>query len=235
MSALQIRELSSDADYRACVQLQKETWGQHFTEAVPATILRVSQKVGGIAAGAFDDGRLVGFVFGIAGIENGEIVHWSDMLAVTPSHRNRGIGEQLKLYQKRTLLERGVRRVLWTFDPLECKNAHLNFKRLGVYAREYVIDMYGETSSPLHAYGTDRLIAVWDLERLPQSYTPEIEIEIPGDIHAIGRIRPEEARAWRERTRTEFMAHLPGYVVTGFEKRGERGYYGLTSASNFAV
>ena len=52
------------------------------------SILLVAQKVGGVAAGAFDgQGKLMGFVFGLTGVENGAIVHWSDMLAVRPEPR----------------------------------------------------------------------------------------------------------------------------------------------------
>ena len=64
-----IRDLVSLADYEACVALQRDTWGQEFSESVPTAILSVSQKIGGVTAGAFDDtGRLVGFVFGMTGL-----------------------------------------------------------------------------------------------------------------------------------------------------------------------
>ena len=67
-----IRSFDSRADYDACVRLQRETWGEDFVDVVPATILMVSQRVGGVSAGAFDaDGRLIGFVFGISGIRDG--------------------------------------------------------------------------------------------------------------------------------------------------------------------
>jgi predicted GNAT superfamily acetyltransferase len=238
-SHIAIRDLESDADYAACVAMQKETWGQTFTESVPATMLRISQKLGGVAAGAFEDGELVGFVFGLTGLKDGAVVHWSDMLAVRGSHRNHGIGEQLKRYQRTKLLAGGVNRMFWTFDPLDAKNAHINFNRLGVYAREYVLDMYGQTASPLHAFGTDRLIVTWDLADEPGSgkfeFQVECEIEIPADIHAINREHPALARDWRERTRAQFTRYLPNYVVGGFERRGESGFYALTPASNFAM
>jgi predicted GNAT superfamily acetyltransferase len=230
-----IRELASPADYAACVELQKETWGREFTQSVPATILQVAQKLGGIAAGAFQDDRLIGFVFGMTGVRAGEVAHWSDMLAVRAGHRNQGIGERLKQYQKRVLLERGVRRVYWTFDPLESRNAHLNFNRLGVYAREYVVDMYGDTGSQLHATGTDRLIVIWELDRARPKAAADLEIEIPLDIHDLVGADSRRAQQWRAQTRAQFQRYLPEYVVTGFVRRDERGYYALTSASNFTA
>jgi GNAT superfamily N-acetyltransferase len=45
------------------------------------------------------------------------------MLAVREGYRNRGLGAQLKLEQRREALKRGIRHMEWTFDPLEIKNA----------------------------------------------------------------------------------------------------------------
>lgn len=163
---LEIRPLTSPADLRACVELQKQTWGQTFSELVPPAILLVSQRIGGVTAGAFDQsGRLCGFVFGMTGWEEGRPVHWSDMLAVRPEQRNQGLGTRLKLYQRERLLTIGVETVYWTFDPLESKNAYINFSRLGIVARKYEPNLYGEdTDSPLHAgIGTDRLVALWPI------------------------------------------------------------------------
>ncbi|NIP80037.1 MAG: GNAT family N-acetyltransferase, partial [Gemmatimonadetes bacterium] len=146
----------------ACAALQEVIWGQSFADRVPPSMLLVAQETGGIASGAFDGDRLVGFVFGITGVRDGGPVHWSDMLAVHPSHRGRGLGVRLKLHQRERLLERGVETALWTFDPLESRNAHLNFRLLGGRSREYRRDVYGSSDSPLHAgIGTDRLIVEW--------------------------------------------------------------------------
>ncbi|HEX9107498.1 MAG TPA: hypothetical protein VF832_09725, partial [Longimicrobiales bacterium] len=81
-AAPELRLVHSLDEYTACVQLQKETWGAHFNEVVPATILKITNRVGGIVAGAFLEDRLVAFVYGITGLERGRLVHWSHMLAV---------------------------------------------------------------------------------------------------------------------------------------------------------
>jgi predicted GNAT superfamily acetyltransferase len=154
-----IRPLTSLADCDACVALQREVWGDE-SDIVPAALLHVVDYVGGIAAGAFDaDGALLGFVFGITGIHDGELAHWSHMLGVRDSARNLGVGRLLKEHQRRALAKIGVRRIFWTFDPLMAKNAYFNFNRLGAVVVEYVPDMYGPTASPLHlGLPTDRLI-----------------------------------------------------------------------------
>ena len=165
--AITIRHLTTLADYAACVELQFETWGRDFNDSVPASILLVTRKLGGVTAGAFDSaGRLVGFVFGITGVVNGEVAHWSDMLAVRPEVRDQGVGRRLKEFQRRAVADLGGRFIYWTFDPLVARNAHLNFNVFGVRAVEYSRDMYGnDTGSDLHrGIGTDRLVVAWPVD-----------------------------------------------------------------------
>ena len=158
------RPLSSQADYEACIELQRLTWGRDFSDVVPLSILKITQKAGGISAGAFSpDGRLLGFVYGLAGNVEGRLFHWSHMLAVHPDARDLGLGTRLKLYQREVLLSQGIAEVRWTFDPLEARNAQLNLNHLGAEVAEYKENMYeGEMGSDLaKGIGTDRFILSW--------------------------------------------------------------------------
>jgi predicted GNAT superfamily acetyltransferase len=161
-----IRSFASQADYQACVALQYETWGADFRDVVPPSIQLVSQKLGGVAAGAFDGDRLLGFVFGMTGVEDGAIVHWSDMLAVRPEARGSGVARDLKEFQRREVAKVGGRVIYWTYDPLVSRNAHLNINVFGVRVARYVCDMYGsDTGSDLHrGIGTDRLVVAWPVD-----------------------------------------------------------------------
>lgn len=163
-----IRHLTTLDDYNAAVALQYETWGQGFAGCVPAAILMVSQKVGGISAGAFTpDGRMVGCVYGITGYRGGVPVHWSDILAVTPAFRGTGLGKRLKWFQRDELLKAGVRTMYWTYDPLQALNANLNINTLRARPVEYIVNMYGDTGSDLHAgLGTDRFVVQWDIDSI---------------------------------------------------------------------
>jgi len=184
VSDYQIRPFETVEELKECVRLQEETWGHGFSERVPPAILKVSQILGGVASGAYaPDGTLTGFVFGMTGVRDGEMVHWSDMLAVRPEARDAGLGARLKAYQRDTMLERGVAKMYWTFDPLQSRNAYLNFAKLGIVVREYVLDMYGETDSPLHrGIGTDRFIALWllDHQRVARRLRGEEPMPLPG-------------------------------------------------------
>ena len=232
-----IRRVETQAEYEECVRIQDETWGAGFSERVPSAILKVSQYLGGVTAAAFDgaaaDARILGFVFGMTGIRDGQLVHWSDMLAVRPEARGGGIGERLKRHQRELVRALGVETMHWTFDPLVARNARLNLVRLGARATEYVPNMYGDsTGSPLHgAMPTDRLVVSWDLTRddappvAPDA--PRARIAVPHDVHALP---PEERADWRATTRAAFLDHLArGYAIVAFQRADghELPYYEL--------
>lgn len=163
------RSLETSADYNDAVELQRATWGQDFGEAVPPSILKINQKVGGISAGAFDrDGRMVAFVFGLTGLQGDppRRVHWSHMLATLLEDRDLHLGTRLKLYQREVLLPLGVEEIQWTYDPLEARNAHLNLNRLGAEVLSYVEDMYDDDlgSELARGIGTDRFVLSWRIQ-----------------------------------------------------------------------
>ncbi len=157
---IELRVLETLSEHRACVALQREVWSAEFDEIVPASLMLAAGHVGALSIGAYSAaGELVGFVFGLTGQKDGEVVHWSHMLGVRASARDQGIGRGLKECQRSLLARRGIGRMYWTFDPLQARNAHLNLNRLGARVIEYVTDMYGSTQSPLHhAIATDRVV-----------------------------------------------------------------------------
>jgi predicted GNAT superfamily acetyltransferase len=179
-AGLVYRAFTSAEDATACVALQAEIWGGTFADQVPASLLRVATSIGGLAIGAFDtNGGLVGFVFSLSGVRDGEPIHWSHMLAVRETARGAGVGRRLKEMQRTELARRGIGRVLWTFDPLQARNAHLNVNRLGVKVIDYVENMYGITASPLHhGLATDRLVVM-----LPTSQTTDAMRPVPYDMN----------------------------------------------------
>ncbi|MBI2222768.1 MAG: hypothetical protein HYU53_16370 [Acidobacteria bacterium] len=164
-----IRPLKTLEDCQQVVQLEKQIWRYTDSEdVVPAAILLVSAKRGGILLGAFDPvapGRMVGFVYSLAAFRDGRPAQWSHMLGVVPEARDSGLGAELKFHQRRAALDAGIALIEWTFDPMQALNAHFNFSKLGVVAEEYVENLYGDSSSVLHrGTPTDRLIVQWDLD-----------------------------------------------------------------------
>jgi len=257
---LLIRDFASHDDRARCVELQEITWGLGFTEKVPAAMLLVAQKLGGVTAGAFDaSGTMLGFVFGVTGLRDGKIVHWSDMLAVRREAQGQHLGEQLKEYQRQKCQALGIETIYWTFDPLVARNAHLNINRMGGRVVEFVEAMYGEgTNSPLQGdMPTDRFVIAWsvsvDDRREPLHAVPSdaalvvgedaaegalvdavhVAVRVPRDITALAAADIATARRWRMATRRAFSHYLPrGYSVRGFIADASGGVYLLEQASS---
>jgi predicted GNAT superfamily acetyltransferase len=159
----------------------------------------------------------------------------SHMLAVKQAWRNRGLGRELKLEQRREALSRGIRHIEWTFDPLEIKNAFLNISRLGSIVRSYRPDFYGVSSSRLQGgLPTDRLLAEWWLDsgrvqsiisgRSAVTHAIEERIKVPASIYEwkSTEARKERALAVQAENRTKFQeAFSRGLAVLGFTRDSE--------------
>jgi predicted GNAT superfamily acetyltransferase len=164
-----IRDLNSIDELSQLKVVEKEVWGMTDEDALPLALAIASEAAGNIFLGAFDSDsdkeKLAGFAFGFLGREHGETTVHSHMLAVLDAYRHLGLGLRLKQAQRERALAMGVREMTWTFDPLQSRNAHFNFSKLGVVSDTYKTDFYGpETSSVLHRNGTDRLWVRWALD-----------------------------------------------------------------------
>lgn len=160
-----IRELRTMPELDATVELQRAVWGMRDVEVSSPHTLRAIVHSGGAVFGAEVGQQLVGFCFGFAAPRAGELWLWSHMAAVHPDFQGRGIGFRLKQAQRKWALQRGFRWMAWTFDPMQAGNANFNFNRLGVTARTYSADHYGEMQDGLNAgLASDRLEAQWELD-----------------------------------------------------------------------
>src|SRR5919204_4694116 len=165
---IRIRRASGRADYDACVLLQKAVWGLADLEVTSAIQLIATVYAGGsLHLAETAAGEPVGFVYAFAALRGGVPHLHSDMLAVLPDYQSRGAGARLKWAQREEALSRGLGLITWTFDPMQARNAHLNLRRLGAAATEFLPDFYGITTSALHhGMATDRLLVRWELNSL---------------------------------------------------------------------
>ncbi|MGE5114013.1 MAG: GNAT family N-acetyltransferase [Acidobacteriaceae bacterium] len=215
---------------RAALELQRTVWNFSDEELVPVRLFVVGEKIGGHVLGAFEGDRMVGFAYGLPGYRNGHAYVHSHMLAVLDSHRNTGIGQALKLFQRDIALRQGFELIEWTFDPLEIKNAYLNIEKLGAIARRYTLNQYGITTSPLQAgLPTDRLYAEWWLKSnrvrsvLGNGTHPpvsaEVRVEVPGEIYEWKADKNPRAAQVQARNRELFLKHFKdGLSVIGYER-----------------
>jgi len=165
-----IRELKSIDDLSQLIAVEKAVWGLADEDTLPLTLAIACKAAGNIFVGAFDNdndngkNKLVGFAFGFLGRVNGQTTIHSHLLAVLDAYRHLDLGFRLKQAQRERAMAMGIHEMTWTYDPLQSRNAHFNFSKLGVVSDAYKVDFYGpETSSMLHRNGTDRLWVRWIL------------------------------------------------------------------------
>jgi predicted GNAT superfamily acetyltransferase len=165
-----IRPLETLAQYTAAEELQRLVWPGAELDVVPLHVLTTLAHNGGLVLGAYHGERLVGFLLGFLGTDEGQmnrpalarLKHCSHMVGVLPEYQGQHIGYQLKLAQRDHVSAQGVRLITWTYDPLGSRNAHLNIARLGAVCRLYVESMYGDMRDGLNVgLPSDRFQVDW--------------------------------------------------------------------------
>jgi predicted GNAT superfamily acetyltransferase len=229
-----IRPMKGVDDFQKAEQAQREAWGYNDIDVAPSSVFSVARNFGGQALGAFDGERMVGFALSFGAVDGGHAHFHSHMVGVVPEYQNRGLGRLIKMAQREDALSRDIDQIVWTFDPLQLRNAHFNFVRLGGVGVRYLPNLYGMTSSPLHGgMPTDRLVIEWNLNS-PQveralSDAPykrladAVAVEIPPMANDVAI---ELRLAGQTRLRNELMQLLlDGYVITGFERDEKTASY----------
>ena len=227
-AALVVRKCETLEEFNACVALQREIWGEADLEVEPATLFVVAAHTGGQVLGAFDGERLVGYTLAIVGLLEGRPYLHSHMTGVHAEYRDRGVGRLLKLYQREEALGRGIRLIQWTFDPFELRNAHFNLDRLGAICRQYLPNLYGVTTSPLHrGLPTDRLMAEWFLDsaRVVAAIENLAKEPVPGPAAVAFPAAIEE---WKRADSPE-LAKFQGQVRGEFTRWFAKGYAALAT------
>ncbi len=228
---MNIRPLTTLDEFQLCVDLQREAFGWADIDLLPRRFLVAMTHIGGLILGAFEGDRLVAFISSIPAYRDGMVYWYSQMLAVAKDQWNTGAGSQLKLAQREAALERGIRLIEWTFDPLESKNAYLNIVKLGAVVRRYLPNHYGETTGALQAgLDSDRVIAEWWIDQPRPVLTGDIRrVVIPVDLQTLKKQSLDSARDIQKRVREQFLTNIQdGYFAAGFERGDEWSQYLFT-------
>ncbi|MGE5704066.1 MAG: GNAT family N-acetyltransferase [Clostridia bacterium] len=159
---IEYRMITTAHDMHEIEELQRTVWGGATATPVPQLVASVQN--GGVVIGAYINGKCAGFCFGFAGFKQGETYLLSHMLGILPEYRDLGLGKRLKLEQRNWALANGYSKMMWTYDPLEARNAYLNLCKLGGRVRTYIESYYGEMKDGINkGLPTDRFLLEWDL------------------------------------------------------------------------
>ena len=126
----------------------------------------------------------------------------------------------MKLAQRQHAINAGVPLIIWTFDPLQSRNAHLNINKLGAVIRRYENNYYSEGLSSVFdsVVPNDRVFAEWwvsspHVQSVLAGNRPSVEgqvktVLIPEDVNKVRSRSVDEHRKWRLRVREEFKNAL---------------------------
>src|SRR5258708_17580743 len=245
-SEIVIRECTSVEDFQQCIDLERAVWNDADIGIMPIRLYMISKACNAPTFGAFEAsgtsaGKLVGFVHTMIAIINQHVVYHSHLAAVLEGWRHHDIGYKMKLAQREHAIKAGVPLIIWTFDPLQSRNAHFNINKLGAIIRRYAVNYYGEGLSTVFdsAVPSDRLFAEWwvtsphvelalagNRPTVPGMKDKSQTVLIPDNIEEIRAHSVEEHQRWRVRVREDFQTALAGEsIVRGFERESGSGRY----------
>ena len=166
MTNLNIHLIETPEEMTLIEDLQRAIWPESETDVVPLHMLITAVHNGGLVLGAFEEEKLIGFLFGFPGLEGTpdgpRPKHCSHMMGILPDHRDSGAGFALKRAQWQMVRHQGLDHVTWTYDPLLSRNAHLNIAKLGAVCTTYRRAEYGEMRDGLNAgLPSDRFQVDW--------------------------------------------------------------------------
>lgn len=231
-----IREVTEVADLAAVARLFESIW---LKEPVNKELLRAMAVTGNYVAGAFDGDELLGACCGFLA---GDGLHSHVAGVAVPG---RGIGFALKQHQRVWALDRGLKAISWTFDPLVRRNAHFNLTKLGARPVSYLPDFYGVMPDGINGAGdSDRLMVHWDLGDCPVWTQPDdgevalrvgengepvatgadgpvLLAAVPADVETMRRADPALAAEWRAAAREVLQGLMAAdAAIVGFDRAG---------------
>ena len=108
--------------------------------------------------------------------------YYAQLLGIHPDWHHQGIGYMFKNAQYRLALQKGVKTILWTYDPLLGPNAMLNIVKSGGIVREYKINIYGDligSRELIAGIPSDRFLLEWHID------TDRVRIIMEQENHGI--------------------------------------------------
>lgn len=237
-NTIEIRECTTLDELSECVDLQREVFELPEVELSPVRHFVVTKNAGGFTLGAYDGGRLAGYVLSVPAFMRGEMAFYSHMTGVRKEYQSAGIGRQLKWAQRERALELGVKFIKWTFEPVKARNGYFNLEKLGAIVTEYQRNFYGTDYAAAPESGrqiglqSDRLFAEWHLESekvcalaageaWTESRTPEAEVEVRNDWAELVIADPASALDLQLRVRADFESALSRGLYAAAFRRDE--------------
>lgn len=162
-AGITVRTLETVAELDDASQLICRIWDDDGDPKAPTSLLKALVHAGNFVAGAFAGDELVGVSLGFLGLDQSELHLHSHITGIDRAYQGRSLGFALKQFQRSWALERDLRTILWTADPLVRGNAFFNLVKLGASMVGYHENFYGLLEDGLNSGDSDRALLRWDL------------------------------------------------------------------------
>ncbi len=164
-----LKEVKDAEDLWKLVDVQVSAWGigPDKLDVVPVHVLKAASDNSGMVIGVYEveTGKAVGFAWGFLAKDDEGLYFYSHQSGVVEDYKYSGIGFRIKQFQRKVALSRGLKRMRWTFDPLQALNTRFNLGKLGVVSNDYRVNFYGRMTDSLNrGLRSDRLKVWWYLD-----------------------------------------------------------------------
>ena len=162
-----IRPLESIEDFRSAVRLQQQILGENTHAIWQLPHLTAIQQSGGLLLGAcmpthLSVDSLDAILIDLLSTVDRYSARCSVAWAVCPQQRNRGMGTELRLIERKALQREDVDLVHWDADPLNSAELYIALNKLGGILTGYSCDTLGSTrDGRAPGLATDRVRVEW--------------------------------------------------------------------------
>jgi predicted GNAT superfamily acetyltransferase len=184
LDSIVVKPIDNKEDYLVCEEIQQELSPLNEVGIVPAYLMELVAENGGLLLGIYVGGKIVGFNFSLPAYNQKDGYYlFSDTSGLYSAYQKKSLGFLLKQEQYRIALQRKIKKIVWTYDPLLGVNANLNVRKLGGIIRRYYIEAYNELPiSTGVSIPADRFYLEWPIKservkkRVEELKIPQIKI-----------------------------------------------------------
>jgi predicted GNAT superfamily acetyltransferase len=237
MASITFRSITTEKELQACIELQAKIWGlgpDGCDSLITLKVLSMESPPMGLVMGAFDGDRMVGLVIYLPTRSAGCL--YGHMLGMLPEYRDAGIGFDIQRQVLEWCRSHDVVKLVWTYEPLEGRNAQLYLNRFGACVVAYKPDCFVVEDEMNSGMPIDRFLVEQDL-LLPRTQAcldgrykaPELStvlgllpvaqsgsmpdadrilVQIPGDLQVLKQTDRDAAIAMRQETRLLFSEYI---------------------------
>jgi predicted GNAT superfamily acetyltransferase len=237
IDGLEIRELYTEDDIEQCIKLQEKIWGlDALGQMSPITMKALIAKhpALGFVTAAFLKDKMIALQIVLASVEPKTV--YGHMLGILEEYRSMHIGAHMQKHLFGVLQAHDIERMLWTYEPLEGRNANNYLDKSGGRVIQYLPDYYHVKNVMSGGMPIDRFLAEIRLDdeyhksgqtqrdpgmnfddamltlpiasknNMPDAF--KVLVEIPADLQQLKHENMEEAIRFRMDTREIFSEYI---------------------------